>query len=301
MADAEGPKMLSEAESFPADVARKLKTYVYRLIDPRNGKTFYVGKGQGNRVFSHIRAEQNLDGDELDNKVKRIREIRLAGFEVGHVRTLCGREREMIPSSCHMPDLTAACPPLTPSLVIVTVFLGNGPLSRTAGLHRRTFARLVDKAVAEYTRAREALIAQIEEGKRTTDEMARTGRLIYIFAFVDHLENCLNAGRRLLLSLDHLKKDRTVPYLERVNRRGLEVDGRGIVDVRDTLEHMAERIDRGDIQDGQPVVLCLTDDGRAVSLGDASLRLDTLASVLQRLYSIGKNLVEAKTGAQGAT
>ena len=74
-----------EIESFPAQVARKLKTYVYRLIDPRNGETFYIGKGQGNRVFSHIRAEQNLEGDDLDNKIKRIREIRLAGFEVAHV------------------------------------------------------------------------------------------------------------------------------------------------------------------------------------------------------------------------
>lgn len=74
-----------EIESFPSDVARKLKTYVYRLIDPRNGETFYVGKGQGNRVFAHIRAEQKLEGDEIDNKLKRIREIRLAGFEVAHV------------------------------------------------------------------------------------------------------------------------------------------------------------------------------------------------------------------------
>ena len=75
----------SEIESFPPNVARKLKTYVYRLIDPRNGETFYVGKGQSNRVFAHIHAEQNLEGDELDNKLKRIREIRLAGFDVAHV------------------------------------------------------------------------------------------------------------------------------------------------------------------------------------------------------------------------
>ena len=73
------------ADSFTSDVAAKLKAYVYRLIDPRNGETFYVGKGKGNRVFSHIRAEDGLDGDEVDNKLKRIREIRLAGFEVGHV------------------------------------------------------------------------------------------------------------------------------------------------------------------------------------------------------------------------
>ncbi|WP_218138802.1 hypothetical protein [Nitrosomonas sp. Nm58] len=72
-------------DSFPADVAAELKTYVYRLIDPRNGETFYVGKGKGNRVFSHIRDEQGLEGDKIDNKLKRIREIRLAGFEVAHV------------------------------------------------------------------------------------------------------------------------------------------------------------------------------------------------------------------------
>ena len=75
----------SGSESFPPDVASKLRWYVYRLIDARNGETFYVGKGKGNRVFSHIRAEQDLQGDDLDNKIKRIREIRLAGFEVAHV------------------------------------------------------------------------------------------------------------------------------------------------------------------------------------------------------------------------
>lgn len=72
-------------DAFPAGVAEKLKTYVYRLIDPRNGETFYVGKGRGDRVFAHVRGEQKLGGDELDNKLKRIREIQLAGFEVAHV------------------------------------------------------------------------------------------------------------------------------------------------------------------------------------------------------------------------
>lgn len=80
-----GPSTQMDRESFSPEVASRLKTYVYRLIDPRNGETFYVGKGQGNRVFSHIHAEQNLEGDEIDNKLKRIREIRLAGFDVAHV------------------------------------------------------------------------------------------------------------------------------------------------------------------------------------------------------------------------
>ncbi len=75
----------SDVESFPEEVAKQLKTYVYRLIDPRNGETFYVGKGKGNRVFAHIHAEVAQEGDEINNKLRRIREIRLAGFEVAHV------------------------------------------------------------------------------------------------------------------------------------------------------------------------------------------------------------------------
>jgi hypothetical protein len=36
-------------------------------------------------VFSHIHDAQNLEGDDFDNKMKRIREIRTANFEVAHV------------------------------------------------------------------------------------------------------------------------------------------------------------------------------------------------------------------------
>jgi hypothetical protein len=79
--------MSNEVTLFTPDVADKLKSYVYRLIDPRNGETFYVGKGQGNRVFAHIHEQIDEDEDEdgQSNKLRRIRHIRLAGFEVAHV------------------------------------------------------------------------------------------------------------------------------------------------------------------------------------------------------------------------
>lgn len=74
-----------------SDVAERLRWYVYRLIDPRNGETFYVGKGRGNRVFQHVNAlpvagtEGEDEEDASDLKLQRIKEIRAAQLEVGHV------------------------------------------------------------------------------------------------------------------------------------------------------------------------------------------------------------------------
>ncbi len=42
------------AEQFSQKTQEELKYYVYTLIDPRDNKIFYVGKGKGNRVFYHI-------------------------------------------------------------------------------------------------------------------------------------------------------------------------------------------------------------------------------------------------------
>jgi len=41
-------------EQFSQKTQEELKFYVYILIDPRDNKIFYVGKGTGNRVFSHL-------------------------------------------------------------------------------------------------------------------------------------------------------------------------------------------------------------------------------------------------------
>lgn len=79
---------------FTPEVIEQLQYYVYRLIDPRTGQTFYVGKGKGNRVYAHIndalknfdgQSYENSDEDEVSEKIKQIREIKAAGLEVIHV------------------------------------------------------------------------------------------------------------------------------------------------------------------------------------------------------------------------
>jgi len=55
----------------PAEI-KKLKYYVYELIDPRNGKIFYVGKGKANRVYKHLKAALKGEPSEKSYKIRDI-------------------------------------------------------------------------------------------------------------------------------------------------------------------------------------------------------------------------------------
>lgn len=86
---------------FSTVTSERLQNYVYRLIDPRNGETFYVGRGKGNRVFQH--AADAIKGDpasseddaEKDQKLERIKNIQHDGFEVGYIIHRHGMSEEV--------------------------------------------------------------------------------------------------------------------------------------------------------------------------------------------------------------
>ena len=173
-------------KAFTKATRKKLGNYVYRLIDPRNGETFYVGKGKGNRVFDHAQAK--LDAADLagDDKLTRILDIIRSGFEVDHVihrHGLSKSEAYLVESS-----LIDAYPGLTNKVA--------GHKARDLGaMHARTIARQYDPKPAHFSH--KGLLVNVVQStrKRTPYDAARfswplrldrvTKEAPYVFAVVD--------------------------------------------------------------------------------------------------------------------
>jgi hypothetical protein len=52
--------MVSDTMVFSAATSEALRHYVYMLTDPSDGRIFYVGEGQGQRVFRHVLDARDL-------------------------------------------------------------------------------------------------------------------------------------------------------------------------------------------------------------------------------------------------
>jgi len=174
-------------------------------------------------------------------------------------------------------------------VMLQLAFVGTG-LGNKAAMTLRTAVRLSDKAVLEYLRARQMVLAQINESNRPPEEMAKTGRIIYMFAFVDHMENCINACRRLLALLDRVKSDTSIPDNAPVKIAVEHALSKDVFDFRNTIEHMEERIESGQIRDGEPVVLMLSADSKAIEVGRHRMSLESLASLLVALHGAVESL-----------
>ncbi len=196
-----------------------------------------------------------------------------------------------LPDNCYMPDISdLAEHPLIPALALSLMFSKGDQFSEKAALYLRNFIRLIDKSVKEYLEAREAILLQIKETNQSSEEMQKKGRVLYILRFVDHAENCVNAIRRLLHLLEFMKKERMSPSIPKIPRKLIEAHGNIIRKIRNTVEHLDEKIQKDEHGEGEPVMLFLAEDEKSMVIGKLNLRFCDLESVIRNFYNIGKYL-----------
>ena len=62
--------LLIMVQKFPANIHKQISNYIYAIYDPREVLPFYVGRGVGDRVFSHLKGSHNK---VVDQRVSSLR------------------------------------------------------------------------------------------------------------------------------------------------------------------------------------------------------------------------------------
>ena len=190
-----------------------------------------------------------------------------------------------------MPDLSKL-KRLQGALTLRLVFTqADAKVGRKAALFRRVFIRLMDKSIAEYQEARIALNSQVQESKRPPKEMQETGRIIYMFSFSDHMENCVNSVRRLLRLLERINSDKDAPIIARDKKRFLSSQTKRLIDLRDTFEHMDDRIQRDEIGNDEAIMVKLGGSDDRVEIGPHQVTFLELAGIISKLHELASYLV----------
>lgn len=71
---------MKDLMNFSEPTKQVLRYYVYALVDPRDSKIFYIGKGIGDRAFAHAR--EAAENDSQTDKLDKIRSILDSGLNV---------------------------------------------------------------------------------------------------------------------------------------------------------------------------------------------------------------------------
>lgn len=134
-------------------------------------------------------------------------------------------------------------------------------------------ARLIDKAISEYSYARDCVEEEENERKMTYEEILRRGQgqPIYTCPIINHLENCITTLARIYkLKKTHLG----------------HAKNQDIIDIRDSVEHVEERI-RESVD--EPPVLNISGESIVIEVaarnsGKIQIKTKDLAEVITELY-----------------
>jgi hypothetical protein len=172
--------------------------------------------------------------------------------------------------------------------------IGEPGINRKVSLYRKNYIRLLNKAVREYQESRGYILKEIAEMKRPQKVMQKTGRFIYPFDFTDHIETCIKAIARLFKLLDRISSENDTPLMPNEPIEQLKIYSKPVTDIRNYVEHIDKEINRGELEQGRPIMLAVneTDDGVYISKYQISFK--DIESVLMTMHEVARCILETK-------
>jgi len=109
--------------------------------------------------------------------------------------------------------------------------------------------------------------------------------------FGDHLSNAVS---RLSKLLQRIKSEKERPEFLREFRRSVEKHSDVVTDVRNTVEHMDERIQKGEIAAGKPIMLTCSQEGDKILVSNCEMKFEDLAMLLERMHELAQDILTIK-------
>lgn len=185
-----------------------------------------------------------------------------------------------------MPDLSGLFRKMLLNHVLNIIFGGAGTKDPKAGIFLRSYVRLVDKSLEDYELSRACFTEFVNRNDNNL--------LSPLFRAIGHMENCLNS---LVRVSRYVEKMAAHPEMSK-ELTELRVLGDGNFDrirkVRNSVEHMDERVRDGKVEPGELSTLWM--DEEYITLEGRKITYQELGEWLSELHELATRL--AKYGAR---
>lgn len=178
-----------------------------------------------------------------------------------------------------MPPLNLNIEGLRSHAMLMTLFMPESNVSIEKRKWRSWLVHCLVKTARHYDEARSLILAQINEGKRSSSEIEK-GRQFPMFDFPFAMEDCITSLEKAVVCIKALANKGEVPsaYVLALNEERQSLNA-----FRRQQEHMHSQIAAGQTGDG-PILVALSHDGDGMRLRDLTMSFSALFRLIDAIY-----------------
>lgn len=181
-----------------------------------------------------------------------------------------------------MPELGGAHGKNTLDLILNLVFRKAGPNEKSVRGLWVNYVRIVDQTIYEYHLARECM-----EEFVTTDNSV----LSPLFRCSTHLENCIISIRKAINFARSIRRNQDLPHIPKMALLS-DSGSKSIVDTRNMLEHLEEKLVKGELEEKSTIMLAPQE--KYLSVGSIVITYEQLPSWLTELFKLAEAIKDYK-------